>query len=139
MIPFTQTSLAPGNCLQTAVACLLDVPPSSLPSQTDFAVVIPTSTSEARFTLGTAGYEDHLRRWLSRTVGIRFLKSPYPPSDANLDPFDGWHLLFGPTERTEENGLRHAMVGFRGQPAWDPHPSRAGLTVITHYGWLEPG
>lgn len=45
----------------------------------------------------------------------------------------------GTTVRTPENGARHLVVYDRvsGTVIHDPHPSRAGLTIIETLEWLE--
>lgn len=108
MTPTTQTILAgdpsgvPGNCLQAAVASLLDLP---LPDVPHFAE-----------------HDD----WLERLVafgGERGYRVRYrPPGTEGVNG-----LAFGPSAR----GVKHAVVWIDGKQAWDPHPDRNGLVSVS--------
>jgi hypothetical protein len=126
MKEFTQTDLDPGNCWQTAVACVLEVEPRALPSQT---------AVEAQ---GKA-YQNALNAYLEHHHGMLYTElEDYQTLGVTL-PDPGWHLLVGPTVRTTpERRIHHCVVGHHGAPAWDPHPSRAGLTEVRRWGILCP-
>lgn len=111
MKPVTQTitigdgSGRPGNCLQAAVASLLDMKIDEVP----------------HFAECDAG-ED----WLERLVAFgaehsyRVLYRPEPV------PFG---LAFGQSPRNAS----HAVVVIDGKIVWDPHPSRDGLVSVSNY------
>jgi hypothetical protein len=104
----TQTILAndpsgvPGNCAQAAVASLLGIDIDDVPH-----------------------FAEHRHDWI---LCLRAF--------AALHGYDVWHrspdryvpfgLAIGPTAR----GTEHAVVWRDGEMAWDPHPSRAGLTKV---------
>lgn len=108
MIPTTQTILAgdpsgvPGNCLQAAVASLLDLPLDQVPHFAEHA------------------------DWLERLVAFgetRGYRVRYqPPGTKGVTG-----LAFGPSAR----GVKHAVVWVDGEQAWDPHPDRTGLTAVS--------
>lgn len=97
-----------GNCLQAAMASALDLDLDAVPHFAAFA-----AWSQA-VTLWLAG------RGLDwqRADGI-------PP---------GRSIVIGATNR---GTWSHAVVGDSGHVAWDPHPSRAGLTGVSHAYALE--
>jgi hypothetical protein len=110
MKPVTQTitvgdgSGIIGNCLQAAVASLLDLDLDAVPH---------------------FGLHDD---WLERLVdfaGERGYTIRYRPPD---EP-PAFGLAFGPSPR----GVAHAVVVVDGAIVWDPHPSRAGLTSVSNY------
>lgn len=111
MIPYTQTLVGPGgNCLQTAIECVLESPQGALPPQEH-----PVSR-----------YFGPLNQYLA-AHGLVYLE---------VEPFavSGWHVLLGNSSR----GIRHAAVGYNGWLIWDPHPSRAGLSDVIRWGALLP-
>lgn len=125
MKEFTQTTTGPvGNCWQTAVACLLEIEPASLPDQ---------ATHDLQLVDGNwigKGYNNFLQEYLRKHHGLAYVEMHMPASALAMvairDP--GWHLMTGETVRTPINKSRHVVVGRYGQIVWDPHPSRAGLT-----------
>lgn len=112
MTPLIQTILdtgdasAPGNCLQTAVASLLDLPLEEVPH---FVL------NEA---MGGPAWFDGLLAF-AKESGLRV----EPLWDKNPAEPDEHYLAFGHTVR----GTYHAVVHLNGQLAHDPHPSGAGL------------
>jgi hypothetical protein len=94
----------PGNCLQAAVASLLDLELDAVP----------------HFIL----HEDWLERMVEFAAqhGYRVI---YRPPTAPV----AFGLAIGPSPR----GVGHAVVCIDGEIVWDPHPSRAGLTAISNY------
>jgi hypothetical protein len=117
----TQSKLAPGNCWQTAVACVLGVSADELPDQVEIE-----REDRSYWNLLNAYLKKHhgsiyseLYDWQFSAIEIR-------------DP--GLHIMVGPTVRTPDKGTFHAIVGRRGEPFWDPHPSRAGLTKVDRWG-----
>jgi hypothetical protein len=104
MSEVTQTDTGPGtgNCLQAAVASLLDLPLEEVPH------FILHSDWEVRFW---TFMEDH--GYTVRQV----LAGPGVTG-----------IAVGPTVR----GTFHAVVMADGEVVWDPHPSRHGLLRVAH-------
>lgn len=135
MKEFTQTTTGPvGNCWQTAVACLLEVDPAQLPYQ---------ATLDRRLVDGKwvgQGYNNPLQAYLRKHHGLAYVEMHLPEEALAMlavrDP--GWHLITGETVRTATLKCRHVVVGRYGNIAWDPHPSRAGLTTDLRYSLLVP-
>lgn len=94
----------PGNCLQAAVASLLDLDLDAVPhfaeSRGDWWQDMETFAQEHGYTMTQFGPRHE------------------PPV---------FGLAFGFTNRSSE---RHAVVYRDGVMAWDPHPSRDGLTSV---------
>ncbi|MFF7881042.1 hypothetical protein ACH40F_07810 [Streptomyces sp. NPDC020794] len=113
--PVTQTILhgdpsgRPGNCLQAAVASLLDL---SLDAVPHFIV-----------------FDD----WEERLAAF-CIEHGYQPIMRSPDVDVPYGMAWGPSER----GVRHAVVWVDGAVAWDPHPSRAGLLKVTELIAFEP-
>lgn len=132
---FTQTILDPGNCWQTAVACILAVEPWRLPPQElyDFGKVNGRKHGGA-----ACSYHNVLQGYLGKHHGLCY----HELSDFQFGGVDvkapGWHLLIGPTVRTEVNNSHHCVVGRFGVPVWDVHPSKAGLLSVERWGVLSP-
>jgi len=118
----TQTRLgAPdGNCLEAAIATLLQIPIDAVP---DLRAVNGHLPEAARWELARRR-RPVLQRWLA-SHGLRLVGgSGFPPPE-----HAGWYIASGPGPR----GLRHAVVYSQGQLAWDPHPDRTGLYYAD--GW----
>jgi len=128
MIELTQTTLHPrGNCWQTAVACLLEVPIEALPSQYDAYVQVEDPDGKPRWDLR---YNNALQAYLKKHHGLAYVELHYPDESYQQLRIFGWHLMTGATVRSEaQGGDRHVVVGHDGQIVWDPHPSRAGLLL----------
>lgn len=116
MKPIDQTILAPrqydgktfGNCVQAALASILecnieDIPFCPHPERLAYSQVL-----------------------INR--GLTIIKTRV------TDVMPGFHLICGLSPRTQlgadgktEFPIHHAVVGFKGEIVFDPHPSRAGL------------
>ena len=115
MVPYTQTSVGlEGNCLQTSIECILEVPQGTLPGQRDYPL---------------GRYQEPLNGFLA-SLGLRYFETP--PGW----PARGWHVVTGTSPRTRKLGTLHSVVGCNGKPVWDPHPSRQGLLRMTSWGVL---
>lgn len=141
MRELTQTSLDPGNCWQTCVACILDLDPESMPSQiVHDAKREPTEDGGFRWV--GPHYITVLNAYLREHHGLAYLEVHYPIElflHAVQIRESGLHLMTGRTVRSATNGnQRHVVVGERGSVRWDPHPSRAGLTEDINYAFLVP-
>jgi hypothetical protein len=104
MLRITQTNTSPheGNCLQAAVASLLDLALDEVPH------FILSPDWEIRFMdfMADSGRPVTLTGYTGMESGI----------------------AVGPTVRA----THHAVVMEHGSLAWDPHPSRAGLLAVSH-------
>ncbi|MDX3245848.1 hypothetical protein [Streptomyces sp. ME18-1-4] len=115
MKPVTQTILhgdpsgRPGNCLQAAVASLLNLPLDEVPHFIEHD-----------------DWEERLAAFCTARGYQPIMRSP----DADVP----YGMAWGPSER----GVRHAVVWVDGAIAWDPHPSRAGLLKVTELIAFEP-
>lgn len=92
----------PGNCLQAAVASLLDLDLDEVPH-----------------------FAEHQHDWVLCLRGF-----------AALHGYDVWRrnpdrdVPFGIGAGKTVRGTTHAVVWRDGAMAWDPHPSRVGLTQV---------
>ena len=100
-----------GNCLQAAVATVLDMPLEAVPHFSQF-LWWPHAMS-----LWAAGHG-------LKVCGERTSVIP-----------DRLCVVGGKSPR----GVMHSVVGEHGAIAWDPHPSRAGLAEVRDAAWFEPG
>lgn len=106
--PDAEASGVYGNCLQAAISSALGLELDAVPHF-------------AAFTW----WEPALRLWLrGRSLDWRQVEG-IP---------EGRSILIGPTSRGTGD---HAVVGGSGQVAWDPHPSRSGLTEVNRVYVLE--
>ncbi len=134
MRQLTQTNLEPGNCWQTAVACLLDVEAEALPPQSEIESAAKT---ESRYA-GHFSYHNALQRYLQKHHGKSYVELPvWQLAQARVS---GEHTIVGPTVRTRDElpRINHCVVGVGGEMVWDVHPSRAGLTSMKSFGFLLP-
>ncbi|MFI8535345.1 hypothetical protein ACIGMX_34510 [Streptomyces aquilus] len=92
----------PGNCLQAAVASLLELPLDEVPHFVEYD-----------------DWQERLAEFCT-AYGYRPVMRP-PGTDV------AYGMAWGPSER----GVRHAVVWADGAMVWDPHPSRAGLELVT--------
>jgi hypothetical protein len=103
-----QTTYGPtyGNCISACVASLLEVPIGAVPLFVD-------ENWRTRFIW-----------WLAaRGLAAMEISAASPPS--------GFSIAFGPSTRLADRG--HACVALDGVVVHDPHPSRDGLPIISHY------
>lgn len=146
MIKFTQTNTAPGNCWQTAIACILEIEPNLIPCQVsietmEYDVDVYDAdgkpTGEKKKKVGRS-YLNALNSYLEKHHNLMYFElSDYQITTLSIKE-PGWHLAMGPTERTPVNNRHHAVVARYGEQVWDPHPSRAFLTTIERWGILTP-
>jgi hypothetical protein len=112
----TQTILAgnpggiPGNCVQAAVASLLDMDLDQVP----------------HFAL-TENWLQHLVYWSALRGWMVLRRSPE------------WYVPFGIASGPSVRGVLHAVVILDGRVDWDPHPSRAGLLSVSSAWEFRPG
>lgn len=111
----------PGNCMQAAVASLLDVPLEDVPH---FGVYVDWWSA--------------MRRWLRDRQGMDWCYVPFPVTPTQADWWaeyvdfgrqNGWHvLLSGPSPR---GPFHHTVVGNVDlEVIHDPHPSGEGLVAV---------
>lgn len=144
MREFTQTVTATeangwtGNCWQTAVACLLEVEPSTLPPQGEYDWRRQGPDGKTEYG---PSYSVPLGAYLRKHHELAYVECHGPEELLGLlriaEP--GWHLMTGRTVRSDAFfGMRHVVVGRHGKVAWDPHPSRAGLLEEVRWAFLVP-
>ncbi len=151
MIELTQTNLAPfGNCWQTAIACVLELPAEELPDQSaierhDEEVCRPARLAargdgqESPAWMSWFRYHNALNVYLAKHHGLGYqelYRFQLPGVAIRRSHHAGHHLICGPTVRTPETKIDHVIVGRYGKPVWDPHPSRAFLTKVRSWGLL---
>lgn len=136
MTEYTQTTFGSrGNCWQTAVACLLDVEPATLPDQSICDPPLPDGGH------GTPFFSNWLGSYLRKHHDLAYFEIHVPEARHMLTVREpGWHFLTGETERTgkPDGSPRHVVVARYGEMVWDPHPSRAGLTRKINLALLVP-
>lgn len=120
---FTQSSVSPGNCWQTALACILNVQPELLPPQEELEA-LPNDALE-----GYGSYQNIINGYLGKHHNLSYTTIHGYQTPAIRALHNYWHVITGPTVRTTDSGRYHAVVGCNGMPVWDPHPSRAGLLL----------
>lgn len=137
MKEYTQSDTTTGNCWQTCVACVLEVDPSSLPCQV-------THDGPGHKMSGWGAYQNILNGYLGKHWGLNYTEIPDYAFGALQVKDPGYHMLVGPTVRTEAHKaagrfhVNHMVVARYGEMVWDPHPSRAGLTVVERWAVLAP-
>lgn len=142
MLEQTQVFVTPhGSCWQTAVACILDVPATSLPCQhTIQSTAAAARDADGYGYAGHFSYSNALNAYLCKHHGLGYLQQASWELGAFTLRDPGFHLLVGPTVRSSTDGdgprILHCVVGKNGEQIWDPHPSRAGLTRVISWGWL---
>lgn len=99
----------PGNCLQAAVASLLDLNLDEVPHFIE--------------------HDDWLEYFVDFCVERGYRPLMRPPAA---------HVAYGMAWGPSERGVRHAVVWIDGRMVWDPHPSRAGLLRVTELIAFEP-
>lgn len=137
MLFHTQTHLTPhGNCWQTAIACILEVPPEALPDQHE--IESRAGNDDADDYAGHHSYSNALQCYLAKHHGVQFFQEPAWKMARFV--ITGPHLFIGPTVRTveieDQPRILHSVVAFSRSVVWDPHPSRAGLTRNKYIAWL---
>lgn len=115
-----------GECVRASYATLLGIPIDHIPR------LDPGSLREGE------EQGDRERAWLA-SIGYGLVEITTDPDDTMPDIVLGcvpevYHLMSGISPR----GFGHRCVGFAGRVAWDPHPSRAGLSSIYSIGFLVP-
>lgn len=126
---FTQSNVTPGNCWQTAIACILDVEPDTLPPQDEIE-------AWGSYKLGGwSSYSNVLNGYLRKHHALMYAEVDRWKFSL-VRPVRSEFVMCGPTVRTAEHGRHHCVVASNGVQVWDPHPSRAGLTEVHSWGVL---
>lgn len=103
-----------GDCQRAVIASLLELPISEVPHFLQISKGEPSRYWE-------------LLQTFCRTKGYVYMTTPARCGAICYgDEGDLYHEISGPSPRG--NGVFHAVVGLNGQVAFDPHPSRAGLS-----------
>lgn len=131
MRKLTQTNLFPiGNCWQTVVACILDIDPETMPDQSKLELQDEKGERKT--------YHNHLQEYLAVHHDMRYVSIWEEQFGGVLPKKDLLYMWCGPTIRTPETGATHVVIAQNDQMVWDPHPSQAGLTKVTSWGFLLP-
>jgi hypothetical protein len=129
----TQTEINPGNCWQTALACILDEEAEALPPQAEIE-------GWKWGDNGSASYWNIIRTYLLTHHGLVYYEvCSY--ARACVRPRRNEWLLIGETIRTGRHRINrgrhilHCIVAYDGGArTWDVHPSRDGLTTVERLG-----
>lgn len=137
MREYTQSDTEHGNCWQTAIACILEVSPDSLPPQ------VYWEQQPQAFNGWGGNYLHVLNGYLAVHYSLIYSELYDYQFRALQVKEPGYHLLLGPTVRSAEQQAKgfnpmHTVVAHYGTMVWDPHPSRVGLTYIERWGVLAP-
>ena len=137
MKEYTQTDFSPGNCLQTAIACILEVDPTELPPQTEIELL---AREMPDLFEGWGSYKNALNGYLAKHHGLVYYQID-EHMFGGIKPSNPYSLLIGQTIRTDKfkktgSPIYHCVVAKDGVPVWDTHPSRAFLTTVEHWGIL---
>jgi hypothetical protein len=119
----TQTNLDPGNCLQTCVACILDLPMDAVPDQLQHK--------------NPLSYLLELREFLRRRrhVTLTLATPGFNQRALAIPEYILFGRMVGPLGGICEE---HCVVGCAGEIIWDPYPGRPGLNRIDA-AWLIEG
>lgn len=101
-----------GDCMRACVASILDLHISEVPH-----FLRESKGDPEGFWNGIYDFCE------ARGLGYLPVQAEFNPTRAA--DFGGYHIIGGPSPRG--GGLLHAVVGFNGAIAFDPHPSKAGL------------
>ncbi len=118
----TQSNLDPGNCLQTCVACILDMPPADVPDQ----LLHPNPLSYL------LELREFLRRRLHMTITLVMPAHHLHAYPLAVREYILFGQMVGPFGGVCEE---HCVVGRSGDVFWDPYPGRPGLTRVDA-AWL---
>lgn len=105
-----------GDCFATALGCILEVPPEQIPDF--FGPIEDRKETDECYSHFWDRVDDFLRPF-----DLHFLEITVPPQGFWQERYLGFHTISGMGPR----GCRHCVVGYQGEPIWDPHPTHAGL------------
>ena len=143
MRPVTQvrTGYGRGQCTEAAIAsileCRLDEVPElwggpSVPVDAPPEEQQPQENHERLWAwLQTRGFLFAWGEFSERPVPLLYLRFGEAFDDL---PWAGFHLMAGPNP----DGVQHMVVARGGGVAWDPNPSRRGITACSAVGFLLP-
>ena len=139
MIPVTQerTGWGRGQCIQAAVASILEVGLTDVPDLWNGREPVRGEPVERE-----GAFEELVAYVRSRGFlyawgdVVRPIPLDIPGLGAHFAdwPWGGYHLLGGPNH----DGVSHMVVARAGAVAWDPNPSRRGITAVDGVGFLLP-
>lgn len=107
-----------GNCLQAALASVLELPLDTVPHFVEQAHVLDPD-SETKWA-------ELMNAWLIREFGLCVVYVQYVDNDPRNNGWKpaGYHLLSG----TSPRGSMHETVGYQGALIHDPHPAGGGVS-----------
>lgn len=123
---YRQTNFDPGNCFQTAIACILEVEPSELPPQ--------------QFSTDSREYDIAIAAFLRKRFGLQLVRV-WPYQFGAVRPIRPEHVMCGTMRKRfdGEGGERHCVVARDGVMVWDPYPTHPGLVGDAEWwGVLAP-
>jgi len=117
MIPIDQTIFedGQGNCFAAAVASILELPLSDLP------------------TLNNSNQVPDLNRWFQVDYKSARLQFAWVPWNTYIGSAPGFFLALGKSPRFPDK-YHSIVVNAAGTMVHDPHPSRAGIIEPEHLG-----
>ena len=123
-----------GNCFQTTIACLLEIPPTEVPNvETLFDMPESPWYSVMWQFLKHKGYElctdDRYKVFHDESYGLEQGKRDEWLSDLK----DKLYLVSGKSPR----GINHVCVFQNGKMIWDCHPSREGILTQDYFESLD--
>lgn len=131
----TRTGFPAGNCTETSMACILELPVEVLPPLWSRK----TGRSEATWCRLHTALRDlgYVLVWADielQHTPVRFNELwPWHPAAA-FPEWRSFHLLGGPNP----DELSHCVVGYNGEMFWDPNPRRRGIVAVDGIGALVP-
>ena len=139
MIEYTQTNIIRGNCWQTAVASVMEIPPDQLPDQTVCDLWDkPNPEESGTWTRKEPFYQNELGAYLRKHHGLAYVSLQPHLLTALEVKSPGLHFMSGKTIRSAVSKENHVVVARYGELLWDPHPSRAGLIEVIYWSFLIP-
>lgn len=105
-----------GNCFAACIASILGLPLDDVPNFCNHE-----------------NWREEANQWLKQ-FGLFYVDFAIPEDQRAelIWEHAGYHVIIGPAQR----GLRHSVVGYKGQGVHDPHPSGAMLLEAQEYGFL---
>ena len=121
MTPVEQTIIGEhGNCFAACLASLMEIP------------IEQVMCAQEAHESGKS-WTQELSRWLA-PFGLSYIEVKPEGIDYVWLSRCGYHMIGGDSPRGTVGG--HSVIGLNGKIYFDPHPTRAGLTKITDYGFL---
>lgn len=116
-----------GNCFSACLASIFEVPLITVPHfGSKIYEKFPNDPASARASLY---WFRCVNAWL-KEFGFYYTTIAIPNQENEISMTRGYHIIEGMSPR----GFRHAVVGFSGIMAHDPHPEGTGLVKEEYHG-----